>query len=149
MIVRALEAGDWQEWRRMRHVLWPDQAAAEDEVEMRAWLERCDTAVFVCVRESGGLCGFAEVGTRPYADGCRTSPVAFLEGWYVDQEFRGRGIGRALVEAVQAWARDRGLQELASDALLDNETSQRAHERLGFIEVERAVRYRKTVVPAE
>lgn len=30
-----------------------------------------------------------------------------------------------------------------TDALLDNEGSHRAHERLGFIEVERAVRYRK------
>jgi aminoglycoside 6'-N-acetyltransferase I len=149
LIVRALEAGDWQEWRRMRCVLWPEQAAAEHEAEMRAWLGRSDTAVVVCVRESGGLCGFAEVGTRPYADGCRTSPVVFLEGWYVDPDFRGKGIGRALVEAVEAWARDRGLQELASDALLDNQTGQRAHEHLGFVEVEKAVRYRKTVAAAD
>jgi aminoglycoside 6'-N-acetyltransferase I len=112
---------------------------------MGTWLERSDAAVVAGVRESGGLCGFAEVSTRPYADGCRTSPVAFLEGWYVDPDFRGQGVGRALVGAVEAWARERGLQELASDALLDNEVSQKAHERLGFVEVERAVRYRKPV----
>ena len=71
--------------------------------------------------------------------------MAVLEGWYVDPDRRGTGIGRALVEAVEAWARDRHLQELASDALLGNEASQRAHERLGFVEVERAVRYRKAL----
>ena len=110
---------------------------------MTEWLERPDTAVFVCPRESGGLCGFAEVATRPYIDGCRTSPVAFLEGWYVDPDRRGAGVGRVLVDAVEAWARAPGLEELGSDARVSNEPSHRAHQRLGFIEVERAVRYRK------
>ena len=127
----------------MRCALWPHHTAAEHEAGMRAWLTRRDTAVVVCVRQGGGLCGFAEVSARPYADGCRTSPVAFLEGWYVDPDFRGQGVGRALVEAIEAWTHERGFQELASDALVDNEPSQRAHERLGFIAVERAVRYRK------
>jgi len=127
----------------MRCTLWPDGTAVEHEAEMGVWLARPDATVVVCVRESGGLCGFAEAGARPYADGCRTSPVAFLEGWYVDLDCRGAGVGRRLVEAVEAWARERGLQELASDTLLDNEQGHIAHTRLGFVEVERAVRYRK------
>jgi aminoglycoside 6'-N-acetyltransferase I len=127
----------------MRCALWPHHTVAEHETEMTAWLARPDTAVVVCARESGRLCGFAEVSIRPYADGCQTSPVAFLEGWYVDPDRRGSGVGRALVSAVEAWALGRGLRELASDALLHNEASHRAHERLGFVEVERAVRYRK------
>jgi aminoglycoside 6'-N-acetyltransferase I len=143
--VREFEAADWQEWQRMRCALWPDASAAEHAADMDAWLLRSDTVVVVCARASGGLCGFAEAGSRLYADGCRTSPVAFLEGWYVDAGSRRSGIGRALLEAVEAWARARGFQELASDALLDNHPSHRAHEHLGFIEVERAVRYRKSL----
>lgn len=112
---------------------------------MRSWLERSDTAVLVCERPNGSLGGFAEVGIRAYADGCASSPLAFLEGWYVDPDMRGRGVGRALVHAVEAWARDRGLTELASDALLENEIAHRAHEQVGFEEVERAVRYRKAI----
>ena len=38
--------------------------------------------------------------------------------------------------------------ELASDALLSNPSAQAAHERLGFVEVERAVRYRKLLAAA-
>src|SRR5688572_21974847 len=111
-MVRAFEPTDWREWSRMRCALWPHHSVAEHQAEMTAWPARPDAAIFVCSRESGGLSGFAELDTRPYVDGCRTSPVAILEGWYVDADCRGSGVGRALVDAVEAWARARGLHEL-------------------------------------
>lgn len=95
--------------------------------------------------EGSGPVGFAEVGTRAYADGCESSPVGYLEGWYVDPAFRRRGIGRALVEASLAWARERGLREFASDALLENLDSQQAHMAVGFAEVERIVIFRRAL----
>jgi aminoglycoside 6'-N-acetyltransferase I len=73
---------------------------------------------------------------RDYAEGCSTSPVGFLEGWYVVPEHRGRGVGSALVNAAIGWARAQGLSEFASDALYDNAESRAAHHALGFEEVE-------------
>lgn len=143
-IIRARIPSDDPEWCRMRCALWPDDTRAGHERGMVEWLARPDAVVLVAVRGDGnGLAGFAEVATRPYADGCDTSPVAFLEGWYVDPDLRRSGVGRALVDAAEDWARERGLREFASDALLDNVTSHKAHEAVGFQEVERAVRYRK------
>ena len=52
----------------MRHALWPDATLVEHELEMQEWLQRADALVVVSVRVAGGLCGFAEAGTRPYAD---------------------------------------------------------------------------------
>lgn len=125
----------------MRSDFWPDQT----EADMRAWLERSDAAVFVAERARRVLCGFAEVGERPYVDGCETSPVAYLEGWYVEADWRRRSVGTQLVRAVEAWARARGHRELASDTQLDNLVSQRAHGRLGFAETERLVLFRKAL----
>jgi len=71
------------------------------------------------------------------------SPCAFLEGWWVDDDVRRAGVGRALVAAVEQWARAHGFTELGSDALLDNALSHQAHRALGFEERERVVYFRK------
>jgi aminoglycoside 6'-N-acetyltransferase I len=130
----------------MRRALWPHHAPDVDAADAAAWWARPDAAVLVAVRPGcSALAGFAEVGARDYADGCETSPVAYLEGWYVDPDVRRTGVGAALMRAAETWARDQGYAELASDALLENTASQRAHTALGFAEVERAVKYRKVL----
>jgi aminoglycoside 6'-N-acetyltransferase I len=146
MNIREYQPTDLPEWLRMRRALWPEIPAEDEREDAAAWLARPDAVVLVAVRpDAGGLAGFAELGMRPYADGCDTSPVAYLEGWYVDPDVRRRGVGTALVRAASVWARARGCTEMASDALLENTVSHRAHEALGFVEVERAVHYRKNL----
>ena len=139
-MVRQYAEDDRAEWLRMRLSLWPDSTKA-DAV---AWMSRADAATFVGASVNGsGLAGFLEVGMRAYADGCDTSPVAFLEGWYVDPEARRTGVGASLLAAAEGWVRERGLQELASDSELENARAYAAHLAVGFEEVERCIRYRK------
>ena len=125
----------------MRTALWPEQTSED----MTAWRARTDAVVIVAERESGMLGGFAEIGERSVADSCISSPVAYLDGWWVDPDLRHQGVGAALIAAAEQWARRRGYTELASDTEFDNLVSQAAHERLGFIEVCRAVLYRKAL----
>jgi len=80
----------------------------------------------------GCVLGFVELPVRPYAEGCESSQVAYLEGWYVDQSVRKRGVRRALVSAAETWAREHGYTEFGSDADPDNSTSVAAHRALGF-----------------
>lgn len=144
MTIRPLAPGDNAEWLRMRLVLWPDLNTDEHRVDMDAWRSRPDTVVLVAVRhDNTGLAGFAEVGARSIADGCETSPVAYLEGWFVDADVRRQGVGAALVRAAEAWARAEGYHEFASDVEIENVVSQWAHTALGFTEVDRVVVYCK------
>ena len=90
--------------------------------------------------------GFAELSIRNYAEECVTDRVAYLEGWYVDAEWRRRGVGKALIEAAESWARAQGCTEFGSDALLENETSAAAHLALGFEETVQIRCFRKQLV---
>src|SRR5437868_14015213 len=112
---------------------------------MREFRARSDGEVFVVDRGDGSLAGFVEAGSRPYAEGCDTSPVGYVEAWYIDEDVRRQGYGRALLQAAEDWARARGYREMASDALLGNEASHRAHKASGYAEVERIVTFRKNL----
>ena len=147
MIVRPLEAGDLAAWQALRIALWPEEDAADLAIEAAGHLggRPVAAAVFVCEETSGRLVGMVEVDLRSHAEGCLSTPIPYVEGWYVLPDARTLGVGRALVEAVEAWARERAYTELASDALIENEASRAAHGALGFEEVERIVCFRKSL----
>ena len=149
--VRMARPADIGALARLRAALWPESSAEEHAQELVSILDGKAPGLmplieFVAEEPSGPLVGFAEVGLRSLADGCDLShAVGYLEGWYVIESHRERGIGRKLLHAAEEWARKQGCVEMASDALLANALSQRVHQALGYQEVDRCVRYRKTL----
>ena len=146
MIIRTVTESDKPEWIRMRTALWPE-SPGDHPPEIDDFFCRTaeGQATFVAELGDGALCGFLEAGTRPYAEGCLSSPVGYIEGWWVDPDHRQRGVGAALVAAAEDWARSMGLTEMASDADIANQTSNSAHGALGYVEVQRIVCFRKTL----
>jgi aminoglycoside 6'-N-acetyltransferase I len=100
-------------------------------------------AIFVADRGDERLGGFIEAGLRPFADGCETRPVGYVEGWYVDADLRRQGLGAALLGAAEAWARSQGCAEMASDCRIDNAASLSAHVALGYVEDGRSIHLAK------
>lgn len=149
MIIRPSTTQDLAEWIRLRYALWPECSPARQWLEIQNFAASQQPGVVIVAQpENGRLCGFVEVSVRhDHVDGTESVPVAYLEAWYVEAEFRGRGIGRQMLEAVEAWALARGLKELASDAELENTTSVATHLSCGFRETCRAVHFVKTIVP--
>jgi len=143
MDIRPLQTQDVQSWIDMRHRLWPDRPREELVGESVDWAHGL---LGVFVAETGdGLIGFAEVSMRDRAPGCTTSPVGYLEGWWVEAGLRRRGVGIALLEAGEQWARDHGATELASDAHVGNEPSRAAHGAAGFSEKSAVLRFHKLI----
>jgi aminoglycoside 6'-N-acetyltransferase I len=145
MRIEPITAAMKQEWLTLRLALWPDEAGNLAS-ELDRMLADPDAANFMARDDAGAAIGFIEATVRQdYVNGCETSPVAFVEGLFVVEAHRRRGVARALVAAVTAWAKARGLTELASDALLDNSVSHSAHKAIGFEETERVVYFRKVL----
>lgn len=145
MKIREIVESDRADWVRLREALWPGSLSDHDK-ETRKHFDDPAKAPRVFVAEAGGrLVGFLELDYRKYAPGCRSSPVPFIEGWYVEPGLQRRGIGRALIEAAEAYARAAGHHEIASDAERDNACGIAAHLALGYEEVERVVCFRRSL----
>jgi aminoglycoside 6'-N-acetyltransferase I len=135
----------------MRVLLWPESSREEQGRELDAWLGSglsgtLPAVILVSEDGDGSLTGFLEVGLRSHADGCDTAaPVGYVEGWFIREGFRGRGIGAELMRAAEEWASALGCREMASDALVDNQPSHDAHRALGFEVVDRCVHFRKAL----
>ena len=147
--VRHATPDDRSRWLDMRCALWPGGPFVEHASEIDAFFagRLRDPRAILLAEVDGRIAGFAELSVRPYAEDCDTDRVAYLEGWYVDPAARRQGVGRALVEAAEAWAEGLGCSEFASDALLENTASAAAHRALGFAETEQIRCFRKDVAP--
>jgi aminoglycoside 6'-N-acetyltransferase I len=132
-------------WLDMRVALWSDATADEHRGYMAICLAQPERFLqLMMYDEHRRPIGFIEGSIRSdYVNGTETSPVGFVEGVYVTPAMRRQGVARRLYAAIGDWAKARGCRELASDALLDNESSQRAHQALGFQETERVVYFTK------
>jgi len=128
-------------WLDMRLALWPDATADEHRAYMAVSLAQPERFLqLMMYDERRQPLGFIEGSIRnDYVNGTESSPVGFVEGVYVAPASRRKGVARQLYDAIGGWAKARGCRELASDALVDNEVSQRAHRALGFRETERVV----------
>lgn len=144
MQIRNICLDDRHEWVRLRDILWPG-SLADHELETQEFFTRPDEslATFVIDRLDGRLGGFIELSQRDYAEGCNSSPVAYIEGWYIDADLRRQGFGTALVETGEQWAKDKGLKEIASDTEIENDVSIIAHKAIGYKEACRIVCFRK------
>ncbi|MEQ8545541.1 MAG: GNAT family N-acetyltransferase [Roseitalea porphyridii] len=146
MKIAVAAPDDAPDWIAMRTALWPDGGDGgthADDIN-RLLGDAGDTVNLIARDGTGQAVGFAEASLRrDYVNGCETKPVAFLEGIYVVPEARGHGVAKALVAAVEVWARASGVSELGSDAAPDNMASLKMHHALGFEETQRVVFFRK------
>ena len=100
MTIRPLESPDIPRWIDMRAALWPEEPHEELDRDGRASLvAESPLTVFVAVAD-GVPVGFIELDLRSYAEGCASSPVPYIEGWYVESAWRGHGTGGALMRAA-------------------------------------------------
>ena len=142
MIVKASKK-DAQAVAALALRLWPDHSVQALTEEFEALAENPEAALFL-FRPDGEAAGFAQCQLRhDYVEGTESSPVGYLEGVFLLPAFRGKGHGRELVRACEAWAREMGCREFASDCELSNLESLTFHLHTGFAEANRVICFAK------
>ncbi|MEJ1159091.1 GNAT family N-acetyltransferase [Prosthecomicrobium sp. N25] len=81
-------------------------------------------------RPVGYLALSVEAGLSPRGG---TGPIGYVAGLMVEPAYRGRGLGRRLLDEARRFARERGLAALVLSVSTDNPGARRFYEREGFL----------------
>lgn len=123
--------------------MWESHTIEELTQEFDEYISKENGIVFITMVD-GCAVGFAQCGLRrDYVEGTDSSPVGYLEGIFIKEEYRKRGLARDMLEACWKWAKEQGCTEFASDCELDNEDSLKFHLKMGFEEVNRIICFTK------
>jgi len=154
LTVSEVTQADLDEWVSLALRLWPDEesnpekACLEMEAELLGILRSPRDTGFLTRDRQGQAVGFINLSLcYDYVPGADHFPVAYVEGIYVADKSRRKGIGLALLKRAEQWAIDNGCTQLGSDVLIENEESCRFHTQVGFKEVERVVCFIKDIEP--
>jgi ribosomal protein S18 acetylase RimI-like enzyme len=139
--VERLGEDDWAVFRqlRLRSLLDSPEAFGstygdESSQTERAWRDwaagrwRGGTAAVFVGRADDGT----PVGTATGAEYEAEPGVAHVYAMWVAPDARGAGVGRALLDAITDWARDRDRDRLVLSVTESNEIARRVYEACGF-----------------
>jgi GNAT superfamily N-acetyltransferase len=145
MRIRELERHEWALFRELRLRALADSPDAFARTLAEAL--GANDAYWVKLTESvtvpgGQVMLVAEVESRPVglAFGLfdkEREKIGHVGGMWVDPGARGRGAGRALLDAAIAWARSRALDRLELWVTKGNAPAERLYERAGFADTGR------------
>jgi GNAT superfamily N-acetyltransferase len=91
---------------------------------------------FLFVAESGGqTVGFISGELREGSPTFRQRMWASVDDVFVEPDSRNLGIGRALIQSVEAWAKERGANGISLQVAAANRRGRKFYEELGFREV--------------
>ena len=141
--IKRADSVDVDMLAKLALLLWPEHTLEELNVEFEVLLQQNEAACFLAYAGDTAV-GFAQCQLRhDYVEGTDSSPVGYLEGIFVREEYRHRGIARGLLSACEAWAREQGCTEFASDCELTNTESLKFHLNVGFEEANRIICFTK------
>ena len=110
-----------------------DGIATEPPVDVDAWAERWRLEGTLLAVAEGELVGSLSIDVSRFGFG--------ELGMAVARDWRGRGVGSALVEAGIAWARERGLHKLTLSVFPHHAAAIALYRKFGFVEEGRRVKH--------
>ena len=88
--------------------MWSDNTISELQSEFLNLICSDNAVCFIKYVGNKGV-GFAQCQLRnDYVEGTDTSPVGYLEGIFVKEDYRNKGYARELLAECEAWAKERG-----------------------------------------
>jgi GNAT superfamily N-acetyltransferase len=117
----------WQELFEGYNTFYERTLPAETYDEKWKKFQQDDTIHALCARDGDTVVGITHFFRHPSTSG---PDVCYLQDLFTAPEARGRGVGRALIEAVTAWAKQRDCCRVYWHTSEWNETARRLYDQV-------------------
>ena len=147
IVYRTAQTADAETITQLAMLLYESEANEYDaELEAhKEYLTNPEMAIFLTFDGDKAI-GFSHTSLRyDYVEGTSGGTIGYLEGIYVDPNYRGQGVAKELVTLCENWAKEKGCAEFASDCGLDNTNSLAFHLNIGFEEANRIICFTKKI----
>ncbi|MDE5575946.1 MAG: GNAT family N-acetyltransferase [Oscillospiraceae bacterium] len=142
-MIRKASKNDTMTIANLAVLLWNDASVEDLAVEFSELLSKDNAQIFLKY-ENDIPVGFAQCQLRSdYVEGTETTPVGYLEGIFVLENYRNKGYAKELLNECERWAKDKGCKEFASDCEIDNDNSFKFHMAMNFTEANRIICFTK------
>lgn len=144
-MVRKTEKGDLEILANLAVLMWSHSTIDTLLHEFSEMITKENMQFFLKFANNMPV-GFAQCSLRyDYVEGTETTPVGYLEGIFIKEGFRNKGYAKELLAACEAWAKDKGCKEFASDCEIDNMDSFYFHKAMNFTEANRIICFIKAL----
>lgn len=144
-MIKKATLNDSLELAKLAINIFENNTVEELKIEFDENLNNKNIIFFIKFVENNPI-GFAQCNIRhDYVEGTMTSPVWYLEGIYIKDEYRNKGFAKELILECEKWAKEKGCQEFASDCELTNISSLKFHLAIGFEETNRIICFKKNI----
>ncbi len=139
-------SSDFEALLAMAKKLWKDIAKGPLKDLLQQTANDRKYEILIAKTEDGSSVGFAIFSIRTdYVEGAAQSPIGYLEGIYVELEFRKSGVAKALLQRGELWLKENNCKQIGSDTWLSDTNSRNFHKKLGFWEEEELVHFLKNL----
>ena len=145
-MIKKAGKGDLQNVAALAFEMWGAHTQDELVSEFFKLINDPQNALVLLFELQNQPIGFAQCQLRhDYVEGTDSSPVGYLEGIFIKEQYRGRGYAKALLKRCEQWAAQKGCSEFASDCQITNSQSINFHMHTGFKQAAKIVCFTKKI----
>ncbi len=143
---RAAEEVDFPALLKMGEQLWTKIKKDELATHLHNACNAENKKVILAFTPEEEAAGFSVFSIRTdYVEGATTSPTGYLEGIFIEADFRKMGIAKNFIQQGEVWCKEKGCTQLGSDTWLTATESRKFHKRMGFREEDELVHFLKDI----
>lgn len=140
----AFQKSDFDSLLKMGLKLWTDYGKMELSNELERVCSLNKQKILIAKNARDIAIGFSIFSIREdYVEGADSTPTGYLEGIYVESQFRKNGIAKRFMQIGEQWLKSKNCTQIGSNTWLTNLESRKFHKSLGFWEEDELVHFLK------